>query len=394
MHIVTILKDMRPRDPNEAHRASTPLELLFDLASVIAIAAAASGLHHAITEAHWADGILKFVLAFFAIWWAWMNYTWFASAYDNGDAVFRVATIVIIGGAVTTAAGITLLLSSLDLSFVIAGYVIMRLPLSFLWFRAARGDPDRRSTGLRYAIGLLLVQCYWLGLLALPALRENFMVVALGIGIIAELMLPVIAERHTNTPWHHEHIEERYGLLTIIVLGEVLLAATLSLKTGFTAEYNIAFVHIAMSAVAVTGAMWWLYFPGGRHLHSTKLNHALAWGYGHFLIFGAAAAVGAGFTVLIDIVAGKAKVGIVIGDYAVGIPLALYMFGLWLVRDRHLLNGRGRHVLLAFAILTLASLAIPIGLEGLAVLAVGAVIAREVAIRKYPASVALEGGLT
>ena len=375
------IEPMGPRDPQQTHRAATPLELLFDLASVIAIAAAAAGLHHAIAEAHAVEGIIKFILAFFAIWWAWMNYTWFASAYDNGDAVFRIATLTIIGGAVTTAAGISLLFDALDLRLVIAGYIIMRLPMVFLWYRASRGDPLRRGTNLRYAVGLLLVQTYWIALLVVPGVLEQFIYPALAIGIVAELLVPVVAERKRNTPWHHEHIEERYGLLTIIVLGEVLLAAALSLRTAFTGEYNIAFVHIAMSAVAMLGAMWWLYFPGGRHLHSTKLNHALAWGYGHFLIFGAAAAVGAGFAVLVDIVAGKAAVEIVIGDYAVGIPLALYMFGLWLVRDRHLLIGWGRYVLPIFALVILISLAIPIVLEGLAGLAVAAVIVREFAVK-------------
>ena len=86
------LRPMPPRDPQESHRAATPLELLFDLVSVIAIAAAAAGLHHAIAEAHTLDGLAKFAGAFFAIWWAWMNYTWFASAYDNDDPLFRTLT--------------------------------------------------------------------------------------------------------------------------------------------------------------------------------------------------------------------------------------------------------------------------------------------------------------
>ena len=311
-----------------------------------------------------------------------MNYSWFASAYDNNDAVFRLVTMAIIGGAVTIAAGITLLFDALDMRLVIVGYIIMRLPLSLLWFRTANGDVDRRDTCLRYATGLMLVQVYWLSLLALPTFLSNYTVIALGIGVLAELLVPVIAERKSNTPWQHEHIEERYGLLTIIVLGEVMLAAAISLRTAFTAEYNIAFIHIAMSAVVIMGAMWWLYFPGGRHLHSTKLSHALAWGYGHFLIFGAVAGVGAGFAVLVDIVAGNAEVGIVTGDYAVGIPLALYMFGLWLVRDRHLMSGIGRHVLLLFAMLILSSLAIPIMLEGLAALSVVAVMLRQAVVNK------------
>src|SRR5262245_357148 len=74
------MQTMAPRSPHEAHRVSTPLELFFDLVFVVAIAQAASGMHHAIAEGHAGAGLFGYVMVFFAIWWAWMNFTWFASA--------------------------------------------------------------------------------------------------------------------------------------------------------------------------------------------------------------------------------------------------------------------------------------------------------------------------
>jgi len=65
---------MQPRDPHETHRVATPLELFFDLVFVVAIAGAAAQWHHGLTEGHLGD-LLNFVMVFFAIWWAWMNYT-------------------------------------------------------------------------------------------------------------------------------------------------------------------------------------------------------------------------------------------------------------------------------------------------------------------------------
>ena len=61
--------------------------LLFDLVSVIAIASAAVGLHHGLCGGARASRRRSpmFGMAFFAVWWAWMNFTWFASAYDNDD---------------------------------------------------------------------------------------------------------------------------------------------------------------------------------------------------------------------------------------------------------------------------------------------------------------------
>ena len=98
---------MRARSPHEPHRVATPLELLFDLVFVVAVARAAEGLHHAIAENHAAAGLAGFAMVFFAIWWAWMNFTWFASAYDCDDVPYRLAVFVQITGALIIAAGVT-----------------------------------------------------------------------------------------------------------------------------------------------------------------------------------------------------------------------------------------------------------------------------------------------
>ena len=77
------IRPLVARNQDEPHRTATSLELLFDLVFVIAIAAAAHGLEHAITHGHTKEGIIKFLLAFFAIWWPWNLFTWFASSFDN-----------------------------------------------------------------------------------------------------------------------------------------------------------------------------------------------------------------------------------------------------------------------------------------------------------------------
>src|SRR5882762_6050648 len=97
---------MAGRDPGEAHRASTPLELFFDLTFVVAVSQAASGLHHGLVEGHAGDALLGFPLVFFGIWWAWMNFTWFASAYDTDDGLYRLTTLVQIAGVLVFAAGV------------------------------------------------------------------------------------------------------------------------------------------------------------------------------------------------------------------------------------------------------------------------------------------------
>src|SRR6476469_3097954 len=96
---------MAGRDPDEDHRASTPLELFFDLCFVVAVSAAAATLHHDLGRGH-LIGMAGYATVFFAIWWAWLNYSWFASAYDTGDVVFRLTTFVIMSGVLVLAAGV------------------------------------------------------------------------------------------------------------------------------------------------------------------------------------------------------------------------------------------------------------------------------------------------
>ncbi len=364
------------RSPSEPHRAATPLELLFDLVSVVAIAAAAAGLHHAIAEAHAVDGIFGFLMAFFAIWWAWMNYTWFASAYDNDDTLFRLLTMLIMAGSLTMAAGIGDMFTTHDLTMPVAGYIIMRIGMTALWLRAARHDPGHRQTALRYAVGIVLVQLYWVVFLLAQPLGNGMTYGLFFLGAVLEMAVPALAERRSTTPWHRHHIMERYGLLTIIVLGETLLAVSMALQQFDLAANGAAFLRISVSALVIVFSMWWLYFAREEHLPTNDLNRALTWGYGHFVIFASGAAVGAGFAVVVDIAAHHAEVSVRTGHYAVAVPVALFMTGLWLVRDRFGLAEPARLVLPAFALILLAVPLTPFGLEGTALMTLLAVLVR------------------
>src|SRR4051794_31325905 len=97
---------MTGRSGAEPHRAATPLELLFDLCFVVAVAQASGALRHALGEHRPGHAVLGYAAVFFAIWWAWVNFTWFASAYDTDDVPYRLTTLVQIGGALILAAGV------------------------------------------------------------------------------------------------------------------------------------------------------------------------------------------------------------------------------------------------------------------------------------------------
>jgi low temperature requirement protein LtrA len=309
---------------------ATPLELLFDLVIVVATARAASGLHHALAEGHAAEGVLTYVMVFFGIWWAWVNFTWFSSAYDNDDVMYRLLVLVQLTGALVFAAGIPGFQHG-DLRVGVLGYVIMRLALVTLWLRAGRADPPRRRCARRYAGGILAVQLAWVALLFVPAsLRvPGFFALAAW-----EMWIPVWAERTGHTTWHPHHIIERYGLFTLITLGESILAASIAVQTATEAGAKVSsLLPIVAGGLLIVYSFWWLYFE--RHAQPlTSVRASFVWGYGHYFVFGAAAAVGAGLAVSLDHATHRTEVSALTAGAAVAIPVAVYLACLWFLHAR------------------------------------------------------------
>jgi len=366
------------RQPDEVHRSSTPLELMFDLASVIAIAAAAHGLAHAVEEAHVVQGVIGFVCSFFMIWLAWMNYTWFASAYDDDSTAFRALTMIIMFGALMLAAGIGAVFEQQRIWLALFGFIIMRLGMAVFWLGAARADPEHRKTALRYAKGIVVMQLYWIAVVVLTPPTSAIYLPLFFVGVAGELAVPAIAERQGATTWHRHHMIERYGLLNIIVLGETFIAITamIQLENGATFP-NPEFFWLAALSAVIAFSLWGVYFTDEDHLASVELRHALLWGYGHFALFAAGAATGAGMLVMLNILDHSAHASPQTGVMAIAVPVAIYLATLWLIRDRIHLDGLGRWLLLLVAgLVLLIGLAAPMSLELIAVLLVATVLFR------------------
>ncbi|MGH3094539.1 MAG: low temperature requirement protein A [Streptosporangiales bacterium] len=322
---------MAGRDPAEEHRASTPLELLFDLTFVVAVAQASAQLHHALGAGHIGHALTAYGIVFFAIWWAWMNFTWFASAYDTDDVLYRLLTLLQMGGVLVLAAGVPAGFEHFDFTVPIAGYVVMRVALVGQWLRAAREHPESRSCTLRYAVGIAVVQACWVGWLWLPGLAGQ---IGLPVLVAAELAVPVWAEfRGRPTSWHPGHISERYGLFTIIVLGEVVAAIAAAVQEAIAAEATSnGLLTAAAGGLALVFGLWWAYFKhSGSADISRSLYVALAWGYGHYFLFAAVAGVGAGLQVVIEALSHGAAKAPVFAAFTVAIPVAVYLLVLGLL---------------------------------------------------------------
>jgi hypothetical protein len=80
--------------------------------------------------------------------------------------------------------------------------------------------------------------------------------------------------------------------------------------------------------------MWWMYFDRPVHDLLTGLRKAIVWGYGHYFVFSAAAAVGAGLAANVDQATHHSKIGPTGAGAAVAIPVAVFLMCLWYLHDR------------------------------------------------------------
>jgi low temperature requirement protein LtrA len=327
------LLPMSGRDPDEQHRAATPLELLYDLTFVVAFGAAGNEAAHFVAEGHWRTGLIGFGFGMFAVCWAWIQNTWFASAYDTDDWIYRLLTMVQMIGVLVLALGLPPMFESIDEGahvdngVMVLGYVIMRVGLTALWVRVAREDPARRRCALTYATTLLFAQVGWIALLvADTSIGVMFSVAA--VLILIELVGPVIAERRAGgTPWHPHHIAERYGLLTIITLGEVILGTVAALDAVVRAEgWTAQTALVGLAGVGLAFGMWWMYFvlPYGPLLHRFR-TRSFGWGYGHIPLFASLTATGVGLHVAALYIEHEAHIGPVAVVSTTAVPLAVYV---------------------------------------------------------------------
>jgi low temperature requirement protein LtrA len=269
-------------------------------------------------------------MVFFAIWWAWMNFTWFASGFDTDDVLYRIFTLVQMAGVLVLAAGVPGAFRHGDFLAITLGYLIMRIGLVAHWVRAAIEHPESRAIALRYAGGVSVVQVGWVLRLLLPADLgvASFVVLA-----ALDLSVPLWAERAGHTSWHPGHIAERYGLFVIILLGESVAAATAAMQRALAATgVTPSLVMVGASGLVLLFAIWWIYYlePAERGL-TDRPQFSYFWGYGHWFLFAAIAAVGSGIEVAVEATAHVPEIGVVAVGYALAVPVAVFLVLLYVL---------------------------------------------------------------
>jgi low temperature requirement protein LtrA len=269
-----------------------------------------------------------------------------------------VLTFVQMAGVLVLAAGVQPVFEDDDLRLVIVGYVIMRVAMVAQWLRAARADETTRRTCLTYAAGISLVQVLWIAVLVLPGAAVPVAFVVL---LLAELAVPVVAERRETTPWHPHHVTERYGLFTLILLGESLLgSANAVLEALHDDTALVPLLSVALLAFVTTAALWWIYFWPPHHRAITSLASSLRYGYVHYVVFAAAGALSAGIEVEIDVLTDHSELTDVAAAFTVTVPVALFVLGIWWITLRDNADAVVNTVVPVGALLVLLDPVLPI----------------------------------
>ena len=338
---------MSARSADEEHRVATPLELFFDLCFAVAIAQAGRELASAIIDDQIGHGLASYVTIFFAIWWAWMNYSWFASGFDPDDVPFRLATFAQITGALVIAAGVPRAYEHQDISVVVVGYVIVRVAFATQLIRVHRDNPEMRPMTARWCGGVLVVQLFWV---LHQLLHGHAFQITFGVLVAAELAVPFWASRSVSIPFHPRHIVDRYGCFTLIVLGETVAAATAAIQQATTVHRGLAdLLALAFGGLLIVFAAWWIYFAYETAQLLDADSSAFLWGYGHYVVFATAAGIGAGIQIRAAWLTGAAHISATVAAAAVTVPAALFNLMVWLLQARHFKRGWTQAVLPATA---------------------------------------------
>ena len=272
-------------------RKVTWLELFFDLIFVAAVAQVAEPLreHYGFAE------LARFSPLFVLIWWAWTGHTLFSTRFDTDDVVQRVLTLLQMFAVAVMAANAKDALDSRSSAGFAAAYAAVRLVLVAQYFRA-RVVPGARPLTTRYLVGHGTAAVVWLVSALLPAPERFWLWMA---ALVIDLGTPWLAVRHSvKVPPDAAHLPERFGLFTLILLGDSVVAVMQGMESQ--ESWTPAAATSAFLGMAILFVIWWWYFDGASGASERPVSNRRdairfhIWSYAHFPLYLGIAVAGVG----------------------------------------------------------------------------------------------------
>ena len=240
---------LRIGDAEDEPRHATWLELFYDLVFVVAV----SQLAHKLSGDVSLRGFLGYAGLFVPLWWTWIGTTFFANRFDSDDTIRRVMMGLQMLAIAALAVNVHHAWTTTSQGFAIS-YIISRMLLIVEYARVLKYIPSVRSLVYPMNTGFGIGVLFWIVSLVVPA---PWRFVLWGIGLGVDFISPLVAaEGQRQWPPHAEHLPERFGLFTIIVLGEAVIAVVNGLSE---VDWTVGVTAAAVLGFVTAFGLWWLY---------------------------------------------------------------------------------------------------------------------------------------
>ena len=240
----------RLRTLEESERTATWLELFYDLAFVAAVAMMGTRLVH---DVSWSS-IASYLAYFALVWWLWASHTFYADRYDTDDLIYRFLAGAQMVGVALIAVSVSLGEAGSTMVFAL-GYTAVRLILLVLYARAYRHVVETRALVRGYLIGFGVASALWLVSIVVP---EPYRFFLWFIAFAVDLATPYVLRRaQAAAPLDVSHLPERFGLFTILVLGESIVAVTVGLSH---VSWQLSTTLVGILGLGTATCLWWINF--------------------------------------------------------------------------------------------------------------------------------------
>ena len=319
-----VLPTLRSGDDQSLEKHADWLELLFDLIFVAAISQIAtnlSGNYSPVT-------FLESLPLFFAVWWGWCGHTFYLDRFGTDDIFNRVLTMAQMVVVAYLAINVKNALTTTGAGFAIS-YAVLRFILVAEYIRVGRLLPGARPLTDRYSIGFGIAALIWLSSAFIP---PPWRFVLWGVALLVDFLTPFTAgEIHINFPPHPTHLPERFGLFTIIVIGEAIVSVVFAITN---VGLNLYTGLIGLMALVISFTIWWGYFDeaGGAEARVQERGDQIAkyqlWLYSHFPLLLGIVGTAAGIRHVISLPFGSELVGTDTWILCISLSIALLSLSL------------------------------------------------------------------
>jgi low temperature requirement protein LtrA len=233
-------------------------------------------------------GFLSFVALFIPVVWSWVGVTFYSTRFETDDLGHRLLMLLQIAVAAFMAVSVPDGLGKNSGWFALS-YAIMRTILVIEYLRTRRHVPAARPLTTRYSIGFSIAAGIWFASAFVP-LPIRFIFWMIGLGV--DIGTPLLFARQLSVQFapHVQHLPERFGSFTIIVLGISILGVVNGIADH---NWTVPSIISAGLGLGIAFSLWWIYFDtvDGSEIRALRENKQIGiyvtWLYIHFpLIIG------------------------------------------------------------------------------------------------------------